>query len=55
MNKEPTLQEIISTLRRWKIEATAGHNTSDLVEQYIHNLEIVRKEVEVHEQPRLFT
>ena len=55
MNKEPTLHEIISTLRRWKIEAAAGHNDGWTAEHFNHNLEKVRKEVEVHKQPRLIT
>lgn len=55
MNKEPTLQEIISTIRRWKIEAGSGHNDGWVVNQFVDNLEKVRKEVEVHKQPRLIT
>jgi hypothetical protein len=55
MNKDLTLQQIISTLRRWKIEAASGYNDGWMVEHYNNNLEKVRKEVEVHKQPRVIT
>jgi len=55
MNKELTLQEIISTLRRWRIESTSGYNDGWMREHYYNNLEKIRKEVEVHKQPQVIT
>tara|TARA_R100000008_G_scaffold24500_1_gene13213 strand:- start:990 stop:1181 length:192 start_codon:yes stop_codon:yes gene_type:complete len=52
---EVGVEDILHTLRTWKIHAAAGHNDGWVAEHYTNNIQKVQQQLDSFKKPNLIT
>ena len=55
MNKNISLQDILSTIQEWEIQASSPYNDGWVIQGYKEKLQMLKEHLEVSEEPRLIT
>ena len=55
MNNKISLEDILSTIQDWKLQAGSGHNDGWVVQGYKDKLQILREHLESHKEPQVIT
>ena len=55
MNNKVSLEDIISTIQEWKLQATSYHNDGWVIQGYKQDLQKLKEHLEVSEEPRVIT
>ena len=55
MNKNISLQDILSTIQEWELQASSPYNDGWVIQGYKEKLQMLKEHLEVSEEPRLIT
>ena len=55
MNKNISLQDILSTIQEWELQASSPYNDGWVIQGYKEKLEMLREHLEVNKEPRVIT
>jgi hypothetical protein len=55
MNNQISLEDILSTIQEWRLQASSGHNDGWVIQGYKEKLQILREHLENEKEPRLIT
>ena len=55
MNKNISLQDIISTIQEWEIQASSPYNDGWVIQGYKEKLQTLKEHLEVSQEPRVIT
>jgi hypothetical protein len=55
MNKNISLQDILSTIQEWELQASSPYNDGWVIQSYTDQLEKLRKHLEIGKEPQVIT
>ena len=55
MNNQISLEDILSTIQEWRLQASSGYNDGWVIQGYKEKLQILREHLENEKEPRLIT
>tara|TARA_R110000765_G_scaffold425788_1_gene539599 strand:- start:331 stop:498 length:168 start_codon:yes stop_codon:yes gene_type:complete len=55
MNNKVPLQDIISTIQEWKLQASSYHNDGWVIQSYTDQLEKLKEHLEISKEPTVIT
>jgi len=55
MNNKVSLQDIISTIQEWELQASSGHNDGWVIQSYKENLQTLKEYLESRKEPQVIT
>jgi hypothetical protein len=55
MNNKVSLEDILTTIQEWNLQASSGHNDGWVIQGYKEKLQILREHLEITKDPRLIT
>ena len=55
MNNKVSLQDIISTIQEWELQASSGHNDGWVIQSYKDNLQKLKEHLESRKEPQVIT
>tara|TARA_Y100001963_G_C6608192_1_gene365813 strand:+ start:573 stop:740 length:168 start_codon:yes stop_codon:yes gene_type:complete len=55
MHKEVSLEDILYTINKWRIESQSKHNDGWVTNHYLDNIHKIEEALNVHKEPKLIT
>jgi len=55
MNKNISLQDILSTIQEWELQASSPYNDGWVIQGYNEKLQMLKEHLEVSQEPRVIT
>jgi hypothetical protein len=55
MNNKISLEDILSTIQEWELQASSGHNDGWVIQGYKEKLQMLKEHLEVNKEPRVIT
>jgi hypothetical protein len=55
MNNKVSLEDILATIQNWQLEAKSGYNDGWMIEHYTNNINKIKEQLEIKQEPQLIT
>ena len=55
MNKNISLQDILSTIQEWELQVSSGHNDGWVIQGYKQDLQKLKEHLESRKEPQVIT
>jgi len=55
MNNQISLEDILSTIQEWELQASSPYNDGWMIEHYTNNINKIKEQLEIKQEPQLIT